>query len=194
MRKWRSRLPSKTTNQIPIAQLVISAKHNKLRQPKVGYQNLLKSSRSLWKNCSVWDSNLREQKVPRAGIEPAQPGDISESVLNSRVWKLCPNTVCSTVWTLTQNFRHLNREKHCLNSDPAVTLYCLKHCPWQLCSKLGILPFLMITVWTLLYENSVLITVSTVLGHWIIYCYFSVLTVKNHCCMKIFKCAWAVFG
>ena len=101
---------------------------------------------------------------------------------------------CSTVWTLTQSFRHLNSEKHCSNSDPAVTLYCLKHCPWQLCSKLGILPFLMITVWTLLYENSVLITVSTVLGHWIIYCYFSVLTVKNHCCMRIFKCAWAVFG
>ena len=41
-------------------------------------ENLSKSSRVIMKK-------LREQKIPRAGIEPAQPGDISESVLNSRV-------------------------------------------------------------------------------------------------------------
>ena len=155
----------------------------------MGYQNLLKSSRK-------YPERELNRRSHDENLENTSSRKYLKRELNRR--SLVENSVQTlmqhTVSTLSQNFRHFNSEKHCLNSDPAVTLYCLKHCPWQLCSKLGILQFLIITVWTLSYENSVLITVSTVLGHWIFYCYFSVATVKNHCCMRIFKCAWAVFG
>ena len=127
---------------------------------------LLKSSRVIMKKKKIAQYGVRtcacRKYLERAGhyknkkIAQYETRTCACRKYLEREYKDCASTDWSTVWTLTQNFRHFNKEKHCLNSDPAVTLHCLEHCPDSWEANTEILSF-----WWSLFEHC---SIKTVFG------------------------------